>query len=113
MFKDIGIYGNVRVRDAGISQENQQRAKCLTAPSKVFKQNQRNEMTEIEIKISADCVEAKKDRKCNEDHAMINSICVSASLETSEENVGQCELKHFAKLKAPQLRAFILARHQE
>jgi len=33
------------------------------------------------------------------------------NLEPSEDNVGQCELKHFDKLKAAELKAFIIARH--
>jgi hypothetical protein len=32
-------------------------------------------------------------------------------LEASEENVVQCKLVHFDKLKAAELKAFIIARH--
>jgi hypothetical protein len=32
------------------------------------------------------------------------------NLEPSEDNVGQCELKHFDKLKAAELKAFVIAR---
>jgi hypothetical protein len=35
------------------------------------------------------------------------------NLEPSEDNAGQCELKHFDKLKAADLKAFIIARHSK
>ena len=55
--------------------------------------------------------QAKVDQKRNEDQAMVGKLCSLAELEPSEENVGKCELKHFAQLNSPFLKDFILARH--
>jgi hypothetical protein len=46
-----------------------------------------------------------------EDKTLIAKLCAMMNLELSGDNVGQCELKHFDKLKAAELKAFIIARH--
>ncbi len=42
---------------------------------------------------------------------MVAKLCAMLELEASEENVVQCKLVHFDKLKAAELKAFIIARH--
>ena len=42
---------------------------------------------------------------------LIANLCCMLGLEVSEDNVGLCELKHFDKLKASELKAFIIACH--
>ena len=56
-------------------------------------------------------VKAKTNQKLMEDKTLIAKLCAMMNLEPSEDNVGQCELKHFDKLNAAELKAFIIARH--
>ena len=42
---------------------------------------------------------------------MVAKLCAMLRLDASEDNVGQCELEHFDKLKAAELKVFIIARH--
>ena len=42
---------------------------------------------------------------------MIKTVCESAGLDPSEDNVAKCEMKDFDALKPPGLISFILARH--
>ena len=53
----------------------------------------------------------KTNQKLMEDKTLIAKLCAMVNLEPSEDNVGQCELKHFDTLKAAELKAFIIARH--
>jgi hypothetical protein len=38
-------------------------------------------------------------------------LCALAGIQALEDNVGKCELVHFDKLKAAELKAFIIAHH--
>ena len=110
--KDIDAYGKEKVRTAGILQENQQRCKCLTAVAEIASREKRNREMEIEVQRKEDRKKARVDRKKNDAIAVDERLCSLASLEYSEANIAKCELKHFAQLKAPELRTFIVARHE-
>ena len=56
-------------------------------------------------------VKAKTNQKLLENKTLIAKLCVMMNLEPSEDNVRQCDLKHFDKLKAVEVKAFIIARH--
>jgi hypothetical protein len=56
-------------------------------------------------------VKAKTNQKLLENKTLIAKLCVMMNLEPSEDNVRQCDLKHFDKLKAVELKAFKIARH--
>ena len=55
--------------------------------------------------------QSKDHQKCCEDQELVTNLCALAGIETSEDNVGKCKLVHFDKLKAAELKAFIIARH--
>ena len=55
----------------------------------------------------------KTNQKLMEDKTLIAKLYAMMNLEPSEDNAGQCELKHFDKLKAADLKAFIIARHSK
>ncbi len=55
--------------------------------------------------------QSKDNQKCCEDQELVTKLCALAGIEASEDNVGKCELVHFDKLKAAELKAFIIARH--
>jgi len=108
---DIDAYGNEKIRDATISQENQQRAKCLTSVVEVFTRANRLEEIDLVTRKKEQLVKAKMNQKLMEDKTLIAKLCAMMNLEPSEDNNGQCELKHFDKLKAVVLKALIIARH--
>jgi hypothetical protein len=108
---DIDAYGNMKIRDATISQENQQRAKCLTSIAEVSKRAKRLEEIDYETRRKEQLIQSKTNQKVSEDRALISKLCAMMELEVSEDNVARCELKHFDKLKAAELKAFIVARH--
>lgn len=108
---DIDAYGNEKLCVAGISKENEQRAKVLTAAAEIASRAKRNEEIELELKRKADQANAKVDQKRSEDQAVVDELCSLVGRPSSEDNLQHCQLQHFAKLKAPKLRAFIAARH--
>ena len=110
--KDTNAFGEEKVRAAGISQENQQRCKCLTAAAEIASREKQNRELEVEAQLKEDRKKAKVERKKNDAVAVDQRLCSIAGLEYSEANVAKCELKHFAQLKAPELRTFIVARHE-
>ncbi len=56
-------------------------------------------------------VSSKTNQKLSEDQTLVAKLCAMLELEASEENVVQCKWVHFDKLKAAELKAFIIARH--
>jgi len=106
---DIDAYGNKKIKDATISQENQQQ--CLTSVAEVFARAKRLEEIDLVIRRKEQLVKAKINQKLMEDKTMIATLCAMMNLEPSQDNIGQCELKHFDKLKAVELKAFTIARH--
>ncbi len=42
---------------------------------------------------------------------IVDTVCSLAKLDSSKDNLVHCTLEHFDHLKAPELRAFIIARH--
>ena len=102
--------GNEKVNKATISQENQQRAKCLTAPAEIAARKQRDDELELDQKRKDNQAKAAEDLKRTQDQAMIDQLCALSNLESSEDNVAKCELGHFGGFKAGDLRNFILAR---
>ena len=106
---DKDMDNNDKINKAGISQENQQRAKCLTAPAEIERRVQREQLIELELKRKADEGKAKANQKRAEDQAVVDELCALAEVESSEDNVGSCTLVHMSDtMKAPQLRAWIL-----
>jgi hypothetical protein len=55
--------------------------------------------------------QSKDNQKHCEDQELVTKLCALAGIEASEDNVGKCELVHFDKLKAAELKAFIIAHH--
>jgi hypothetical protein len=55
--------------------------------------------------------QSKDEQKRCEDQEVVTKLCALAGIEASEDNVGKCELVHFDKLKAAELKAFIVTRH--
>jgi hypothetical protein len=53
----------------------------------------------------------KDNQKCCEDQELVTKLCALAGIKASEDNVGNCKLVHFDKLRAAELKAFIIARH--
>ena len=85
-----------------IALEIQHRAKCLTAQTEIVKRAKRVADIEVELQQQKERANAKEQAKR---HAMaeIMAVCMSAGLEPTDENLAQCKLKDFEKLKAPQL----------
>lgn len=108
---DIDANGEEKIRDATISQENQQRAKCLTAVAEIASRARRNHEIELETQRKENQEQAKIDQKCSEDQMIVDTVCSLAKLDSSEDNLVHCTLEHFDHLKAPELRAFIITRH--
>ena len=102
---DIDAYGKEKLRTATITQENQQRSKCLTGEAEIACRAKRDENIELEIKRIKEKNIAKEDQKRNEDQARVDQLCSLAKLASSEENVAQCTLEHFDKSNAPALKA--------
>ena len=108
--KDIDSEGKVKVRLAEISQENQQRCKCLTGAAEVASRAKRKRDLEVEEQRKEGRTKARSDRKKSDALAVDQRLCSLASMEYSEANVAKCEMVHFSKLRAPELRSFIVAR---
>ncbi len=77
---DIDAYGNEKVRDATISQENQQHAKCLTSIAEVATQAKRLEEIDYELRRNELLNQSKDNQKRFEDEELVTS-CVP--LQTS------------------------------
>jgi hypothetical protein len=45
----------------------------------------------------------------NEHQYLVAKLCAMLKMDAFEENVGQCEMEDFDKLKAAELKAFIIA----
>jgi hypothetical protein len=56
-------------------------------------------------------MQSKTNQKGHEDQSLVAKLCAILKLDASKDNVGQCELEHFDKLKAAELKAFIIACH--
>jgi hypothetical protein len=108
---DIDAYGNKKTKNSMISQENQQCAKCLISVTEVFTRAKWLEDIDLETRRKEQIIKTKTNQKLIEDQTFIAKLCAILELEVSEDNVGQCELKHFDKLKAAELKAFTVARH--
>ncbi|KAL7550730.1 hypothetical protein ACHAWF_014800 [Thalassiosira exigua] len=108
---DVDAYGKEKVRTAGISQEHMQRAKCLTGPAEVAARAKRQEEIDINLERKAELAKAKADQKTSEDRARVDRLCSLAAVPSSDANLEQCKLEHFAVLLAPELQDFIIARH--
>jgi hypothetical protein len=55
--------------------------------------------------------QSKDNQKRCEVQDLVTKLCALAGIEASEDNVGKCELVYFDKLKAAELKAFIIACH--
>jgi hypothetical protein len=55
--------------------------------------------------------QSKDNQKRCEDQELVTKLCALVGIKASEDNVGKRELVHFDKLKAAELKAFIIARH--
>ncbi len=58
-------------------------------------------------------IKSKTYQKLSEDQTVISKLCGMMESEVSEEIVGRCKLEHFDKLKAAELKAFIVAHHSK
>ena len=107
---DTDAYGETVIRNATISQENQQRAKILTGEAEVLKRSQRDMEIELVARQKDELAKSRADNVVNGDMALINKLCTYAGLEATEDNVKHCTIEHFWNLKKDELHAFILAR---
>jgi hypothetical protein len=64
---DIDAYGNLKIRDAMISQEIQQQAKWLTSIAEVSKQAKRLEEIDYETRRKEQLIQSKTNQKVSED----------------------------------------------
>ncbi len=70
-------------------------------------------MEEIDYKLQRKELlnQSKDHQKRCEDQELVTKLCALAGIEASENSVGKCNLVHFDKLKAAELKAFIIACH--
>jgi len=68
---DIDAYGNKKIRDATISQENQQRAKCLTSAVEVFTWVKRLEEIDFVTRRKEELGKAKTNQKLMDNKTLI------------------------------------------
>ena len=78
---DIDAYGNKKIRDAMISQENQQRAKCLTSVAEVFTRAKRLEEIDLVTRKKEELGKAKTNQKLMDDKTLIAKLCAMMNLE--------------------------------
>ena len=110
---DIDAYGKIKMRDATISQENQQRCKCMTSLTEVEKRKVYHAEIDDELQRKEQLKELKKEQIISADWMVVEQLCDDAGFEASEANIGLCTWDHFDKLSAPQLRLFITSRHPQ
>jgi hypothetical protein len=108
---DIDAYGNEKIRDATISQENQKRAKCLASIAEVATQAKQLEEIDYKLQRKELLKQSEDHQNCCEDQELVTKLCALAGIKALEDNVGKCKLVHFDKLKAAELKAFIIACH--
>lgn len=96
---DIDAHGESVVRSATVSQENQQRAKILTAEAEARKRTQRDNEIELAKRRKDNLAQSRADNVVNGELAVISKLCGHAGLEASEDNVRNCQIEHFSKLK--------------
>jgi hypothetical protein len=109
----INAYGDEKIRDTSITQENQLHAKCLTAEAEVRLRAKWDLDIQLKVRQKEVKAQAKDIQKQMEDEQLIKKPCSLAKVEPSEENIGRWELSHFEKMNASELKAFTIARHIE
>mmetsp|Transcript_20379 Transcript_20379/g.33260 ORF Transcript_20379/g.33260 Transcript_20379/m.33260 type:complete len:155 (-) Transcript_20379:121-585(-) len=82
-----------------------------TRKFEIARRTKRAEDIELEMKQKVERANDKVNQKRDEDQDRVAKLCEYAQLPPSEDNVAKCEMENFAKLLAPQLKAFILSRH--
>lgn len=107
---DIDINGATAIRDAGISQENRQRAKVLNGSGEKKKRAdlaasvaRKAERKEAEKKFKLDLTFRSEEK-------IVEQLCKLAGVEVSEKNLRFAKMEHFNRLKAPELKQFIKSR---
>jgi hypothetical protein len=110
---DIDACGKIKIRDATISQENQQRCKCMTGLSEQEKREKYRAEIDDELQRKEQLKELKKEQIISADWSVVKQLCDIACVEASEANVGLCTWDHFNELSAPQLKLFITSRHPQ
>ena len=101
------------MNNKGITQECQQRAKCLTGDAEVTLRAKVAEEAELKKQAEEQRVKMLATRKRDEDMARVKKLCTVAKLlPPSEDQVANCTLEHLAKaFVADDFKGFILARH--
>ena len=107
---DVDGYGETVVRGATITQENQQRAKILTAEAEIQKRAERDMAVELAHQQKENLAKCRADNLVSGELAIIETVCGHAGLEATEENVQHCSIVHFSKLRKDELITFIVAR---
>jgi len=107
----IDAYGNEKIKEQGIAQECQQRAKCLTGQAEVAARAKRLEEIANEKKRKQDQAKARAIQKRIEDLATVKALCEAAGKDPTQANLEHCTMEHFALCNADVLRHFIAARH--
>jgi hypothetical protein len=78
---DIDAYGNEKIRDGTISQENQQHAKCLTSIAEVATRAKRLEEIDYELGRKELLNQSKDNQKRCEDQELVTKLCALAGIK--------------------------------
>ncbi|EJK66261.1 hypothetical protein THAOC_12831 [Thalassiosira oceanica] len=121
---DFGVDGQIYRRDAGITQEQLQRAKCLTHDFQINLRKQRLLDCQRTERLKKKRENAKHQAKVDDNKAAVRRLNgmlkaddaddMFAELSDFDESaLEHCKLEHFFNLKAPELVSFITARNPQ
>ena len=109
--KDMDQNGNIVERNAGIGQENRQRAKCLTHSAQVEERAKRIETIQREHQRVQDQKREKEMNRIETIKRIRDELLLRAEKEgfNIEGTLEDCTVEHFSKLSAKDLHDFIVA----
>ena len=89
---DVDPVANVKIRDAKITQTNQQWSKWLTVVAETSSWTAREEETQLQQKRKDDRKQSIAESATKEESDRIASLCGYADLSPSKDNISKCEL---------------------
>ena len=106
---DRDINGKVVMRNAGISQESQQRSKWLMHKHQIGLRKERIQCIEYDRSRKMEQYEQKIAEEINEVEAVETKLLISLSKDLGHETptLVECTMSHFASLSSPELADFI------
>ena len=105
------MLGNIVCREAGISQEHMQRAKCLTHQQQYKLCRIRLLGVQRGLEKKREDKQSKVQTKLNENTQYFELLCDSLKVAVDEKHMPYLTMKHFAEVKSPLLKTFILVRN--